>query len=380
MLKFYCLLLSFLAVSFLQASILGAECPRELSDLVAADLANRDFLVSHYGITGLGAVVKPATEAEIRLVESYWLSKAWNLGVEIPALEVKEMAEALGLENDRLVQALASYVSGYSRPAISEYPVGIVALTDSRSLLFGVNFELPAEALGQTIHGEQFVITRAHALGRRIEKMILNAPPCGHCRQFVNETEGASELRLSFPDAVSHLPFPLVLPLAFGPKNLGIEKGALLGQVDQNFSYVGLLNEEPKITEAALLAANRSYSPYTGAYAGLALLLDSGEIFSGSHLENVGFNPSIAPFSAALVNLFAAKAEWSSSPADKRGTFHQVFQRISRVILAEKPKVPFSSVGEKSRPHFLSSTRQLMTALSPQAEIRSYSIHEPKKD
>ena len=34
----------------------------------------------------------------------------------------------------------------------------------------------------------------------KIELLVVNAPPCGHCRQFLNELPHADEMMVSFPE------------------------------------------------------------------------------------------------------------------------------------------------------------------------------------
>ena len=62
----------------------------------------------------------------------------------------------------------------------------------------------------------------------------------------------------------------------------------------------------PDTRKAALLAAVRSYSPYTNSPSGAAIKLKSGQIFSGFYIENCAFNPSIPPLQAAIINIVGA--------------------------------------------------------------------------
>ena len=63
-----------------------------------------------------------------------------------------------------------------------------------------------------------------------------------------------------------------------------------------------------KLREAAAAAAQRSYAPYSGAAAGVALLFEDGRIAAGSYLESAAFNPSMPPMQAALITAIAEGA------------------------------------------------------------------------
>ena len=59
------------------------------------------------------------------------------------------------------------------------------------------------------------------------------------------------------------------------------------------------------LADAALAAAARSYSPYSGFRVGAALLLTNGEIVTGANVENVSYGLTICAERAALVRAVA---------------------------------------------------------------------------
>ncbi|HTW62396.1 MAG TPA: cytidine deaminase [Terracidiphilus sp.] len=60
-----------------------------------------------------------------------------------------------------------------------------------------------------------------------------------------------------------------------------------------------------KLLEQARQAAVRSYSPYSGFRVGAALRLTSGEIVTGTNVENVSYGLTICAERAALVRAVA---------------------------------------------------------------------------
>jgi len=55
-----------------------------------------------------------------------------------------------------------------------------------------------------------------------------------------------------------------------------------------------------ELTQAALAAAQQSYSPYSGFRVGTALLLESGETVTGTNVENVSYGLTICAERSAL--------------------------------------------------------------------------------
>lgn len=60
-----------------------------------------------------------------------------------------------------------------------------------------------------------------------------------------------------------------------------------------------------KLIEAALAAARHSYSPYSGFRVGAALELASGEVVTGTNVENVSYGLTICAERSALVRAIA---------------------------------------------------------------------------
>lgn len=181
---------------------------------------------------------------------------------------------------------------------VSDFRVGAVVADAAGNVYFGANQEFAASALAFTVHAEQSAVANAFANGAmRLSQLAVDTPPCGHCRQFLMELDGAAALRIHLPSQ-RMLALPDLLRQPFGPADLGharrmFDEGLLPLQFDAE-------GELDKVQAAALLAARRSYAPYSGSAAGLALLSVAGEVVVGSYLESAAFNPSLPAVSAAL--------------------------------------------------------------------------------
>lgn len=129
---------------------------------------------------------------------------------------------------------------------------------------------------------------------------------------------GAPEINILIADGSSEIVFrPLshLLPQRFGPDDLldkdvplllephrnGLGFGDGSGAADQASYSNGGLNRWDELKRGALEAADGAHAPYNGCPSGVALMDLEGRIFSGSYVESVAHNPSLAPVQAALV-------------------------------------------------------------------------------
>jgi cytidine deaminase len=121
----------------------------------------------------------------------------------------------------------------------SHFYVGAAILSQDGQTITGSNVE--NAAYGSTICAERAAILRANAMGiRTFDKVAIIArgenfnttevtSPCGSCRQMLYESAQISEKNLEIimattqKDKVIIATIEELLPLAFGPKDLGID-------------------------------------------------------------------------------------------------------------------------------------------------------------
>ncbi|CAI0768661.1 cytidine deaminase [Serratia liquefaciens] len=219
---------------------------------------------------------------------------------DFPAMLKAEQVDAIkqrcGLDDDALAFALLPLAAACSLAPISQFYVGAIARGQSGNLYFGANMEFSGAPMQQTIHAEQCAVTHAWLRGESaLASITVNYTPCGHCRQFMNELNSGTTLKIRLP---GREPATLgdYLPDAFGPKDLNIAT-LLMDRVDHGFQLT--LTDELEM--AALAAANQSHAPYSNAHSGVALEAEDGTIYSGRYAENAAFNPSLPPLQAALI-------------------------------------------------------------------------------
>lgn len=219
---------------------------------------------------------------------------------DFPAMLKAEQVDAIkqrcGLDDDALAFALLPLAAACSLAPISQFYVGAIARGQSGNLYFGANMEFSGAPMQQTIHAEQCAVTHAWLRGESaLASITVNYTPCGHCRQFMNELNSGTTLKIRLP---GREPATLgdYLPDAFGPKDLNIAT-LLMDRVDHGFQLT--LTDELEM--AALAAANQSHAPYSNAHSGVVLEAEDGTIYSGRYAENAAFNPSLPPLQAALI-------------------------------------------------------------------------------
>ncbi|ORM57328.1 cytidine deaminase [Pantoea rodasii] len=236
----------------------------------------------------------PALPADLQTAIQPLLDSADFDGVLRPQ-DVARLKQETGLDEDALALALLPIAACCAVAPVSHFNVGAISRGVSGHWYFGANMEFEHAPLQQTVHAEQSAITHAWLRGEeKLDAITVNYTPCGHCRQFMNELNSGTAIRISLPGrAISTLGD--YLPDAFGPADLNITE-RLLTPIDHGFTVQG-----DDLQQAAIDAANHSHAPYSHSFSGVALRSESGKIFSGRYAENAAFNPSLPPLQAALI-------------------------------------------------------------------------------
>jgi len=293
----------------------------------------------------------------------------------LPAEEVAQLVSARGLRSAaELLPHLASSAKPLAGCLISGFEVGAAALGESGAVYLGTNVEFPGHQLQQSIHAEQFVVANAHAHGERgLVRLCVNVPPCGHCRQFLQELPNAGALQFEICTPAVVLPLAELLPHSFGPADLGLAPEVRMLRSTpfmllESGSGGGAAESDPTQL-AALRAAQRSFAPYSKSPAGVAAEVrgDTGDecavaVYSGSYLESAAYNPSLPPLQALLVAFVAARG---CTVEEARSALRR---DLVRVVLAE--------AGGAAASH-AAATRALVATLSPTAEFEVMSCSLP---
>ena len=112
------------------------------------------------------------------------------------------------------------------------------------------------------------------------------------------------------------------------------------------------------LLESARRAAQNSYSPYSGFRVGAALLLTSGEIVTGTNVENVSYGLTICAERSALVSAVSqfgpgirieavAVVNLNNSASPPCGACRQV---LAEFILPEAPVIVPAADGMRTMP------------------------------
>ncbi|MBU2511090.1 cytidine deaminase [bacterium] len=221
----------------------------------------------------------------------------------LAAEEVKALVGTMRITVEELINQLLPWVAERAVAPLSRFKVGAICRGNSGNLYFGANIEFTGQSLKSTIHAEQAAL--ANALSKNesgIRALAVTAPPCGHCRQFLNELNTADSLRIYLPGKEA-VQLHDLLPVSFGPADLEI-KNRLMDDQTHGLSLENI--EQDELICRALDAANKSYAPYSKAFAGVAIQTENGQIFTGLYVENAAYNPSLLPLQAALANLIMA--------------------------------------------------------------------------
>ncbi|XP_068653045.1 cytidine deaminase 1-like [Aristolochia californica] len=282
----------------------------------------------------------------------------------IESEEVEALVQNCGGTVLDLLASLTKSTKMLARPTISKYHVGAVGLSSDGRIFIGVNLEFSGLPLHHSIHAEQFLITNAAIHGAtKIDYIAVSSIPCGHCRQFLQEIRGASEIKIlviTESEEITYKPLSYLLPHRFGPDDL-LEKEAplLLESPDNGLVWAprnGTDGAEEELRTAAVEAANRAHAPYTGCPSGVALMDSQGRVFAGSYSESAAYNPSLGPLQAAIVAYVAGGGGG--------------YEEIEAAVLVEK---------EDAVVRQESTVRLLIQAISPHCNFRVFRCRKSAK-
>ncbi|GAB2999039.1 cytidine deaminase [Psychrosphaera aestuarii] len=159
------------------------------------------------------------------------------------------------------------------------------------NLYFGANLEFAGEALNLTVHAEQAAINNAWHHGEsKITAMVINAAPCGFCRQFINEVRDARLMPMNI--AGKSVSLDDLLPDPFSPEVLGSDV-MLFDTINNGIAFTD-------IDKDLLHAVNSSYAPYTKNPSAVMIECHGDTKFIGRYAENCAYNPSLSPLQSAL--------------------------------------------------------------------------------
>lgn len=251
----------------------------------------------------------------------------------LSARQCRELKEKLGIDQQALMVRLVPLAKTFAVAPLSRFQVGAVAMAGARNnpdqmdLYLGANIEFMHQDLNQTIHAEQSATMNAwHSGAHEIHALAVSELPCGYCRQFLNEFDNNTEIILYTPSgkdpAFRTTSVADLLPDAFSPSDLGHRTGLMShSAADRRLKLK--TDSYDQTVAGALLAAERSYAPYTQNFAGCAIETKTGEVYCGRNVENAAYNPGLTPLQSAILCM-------STTMIDKTPA-------IQRVVLVERP-------------------------------------------
>ena len=227
-----------------------------------------------------------------------------NKGGKLSGTDTKRLLDIMNVNVEELMIQLLPMAGIWAVAPISGFQVGAVAGSLDAAIYFGANFEFTGLPLNQTIHAEQAAVMNAWHQGvTQIHSIAVSAAPCGHCRQFLNELNQNQDLEILIVprgnQAYQIMKLTDLLPEAFGPFDLK----KVCGLAAPSEKPVKLKLERPSddpLIVKALEAAESSYAPYTGNYAGCAIVSSDNKLYTGRYAENAAFNPGISPLQSAV--------------------------------------------------------------------------------
>lgn len=233
----------------------------------------------------------------------------------IPAAKVKRLQSKLGISREQVRFHLAMLAAARRSTPISGFPVGAAGFTESGKAILGANIEFRGAAINFSIHAERAVLLLANEAGEKIVELYSTVTPCGGCRQWLNEIDGAENLKIVSRERNGNyfgVTLKELLPMAFGPLSMG-QKGMLHPEQFRRSRgewvtpttevFKGPSDELSSAElEALVRGVEKSYSPYAGPSSAVLLRLKDGTFLTGSYMEAAA-HESIPAFAVAYAKL-----------------------------------------------------------------------------
>ncbi|KAL5079879.1 hypothetical protein RYX36_008300 [Vicia faba] len=293
----------------------------------------------------------------------------------IESSDAKSMGQSTGLSLTQLLPTIVKSAQPLARVPISKFHVAAVGVGISGRIFIGVNVEFPGLPFHHTIHAEQFLLTNlSQNKETQLQYLAVSAAPCGHCRQFLQEIRGASDIPLlitsdseskseftSLSEFLSH-PFgphdllPKHVPLLLEPRNndLSFHDTGSNGYSNDNNNN----NNQSSISKlkiAALEAANESHAPYSESPSGVALLDSRGNVYKGSYMESAAYNPSLGPVQTAIIGFIASAGGTGDDVAE--------YGELVEAVLVEKDDAVVKQE---------STARLLLSSIAPRCGFNTF--------
>jgi cytidine deaminase len=228
---------------------------------------------------------------------------------------VRAIRRELDLPYEQVRYQLAVLAAARRSTPISNFPVGAAGFTSDGTAILGANIEFRGAALNFSIHAERSVLLMANEAGQRIVELYSTVTPCGGCRQWLNEIDGAENLKIVSRERNGQyfgVTLKELLPKAFGPLAMG-QKGLLHPKqyrrdrsqwVTPTTEVFAGPDEDlsPRELEALVSGVEKSYSPYGGPSAAVLMRLKFGSFLMGTYTETAA-HESIPAFAVAYAKL-----------------------------------------------------------------------------
>lgn len=216
----------------------------------------------------------------------------------IEAKEVNELITLSGIGEEKFLLELLKVAKEFALPVISNFYVGAISFGISGNIYFGADQEFPGTSLNFTLHAEQASLSNAFLHGELgVKSVTVNYIPCCLCRQFMLELDNAMDFKIILPDKTVTLKD--LVPYPFGPSDLGIT-ARFMREIDNGLMKNTSCSSDKALVCEAHKAANKSYSPYSNSFSGVALQVKDGRILTGRYIENAAYNISMNPMTAAV--------------------------------------------------------------------------------
>jgi cytidine deaminase len=229
----------------------------------------------------------------------------WAGPISLTKQEVEDIGSGNNLVPREIMVLLLGVASAMAQVTGNGDHIGAVVEGESGSLYVGAPYTWSTKEIKFSSHGVQTAVLNAwHQGEKKLTNLMVEAPPCGCCRQFLRELYNWNTLKiLHASDGPKSLQKASITEIPFTSAGLRVAgvKERLMDSIPRKLA-IGKSDANELINFAAE-AASEAYAPYSGNSAGIALKTKRGVIYQGRYVESKTSIAGLLAVETAILNV-----------------------------------------------------------------------------
>lgn len=279
------------------------------------------------------------------ILRVHFRTAGWMGPLSLSKEEVADIGSAAKLVSREIMVHLLGVASAMAQTTGEGTHIGAVAEGESGTLYVGMPYAWSGNGIKFSAHGVQTAVLNAwHQGEKNLKNIIVEAPPCACCRQFLRELHNWNTIKIIHAvDGPKTLQNGALLDIPLDGAGLRVE-GVKERLMDAKPRKLNLgKSEVNELMNLAAEAASLSYAPYSYNNAGVSIKTKRGVIHQGRYIESKTSIIGMLAIETALLNMIMSGDQIDNIKeimlVETRGTVTQ-FSPTQRLAVA-MGDVPF---------------------------------------